>query len=64
MSQNARNKRFREFQITNFPGGGGVGGGETCPWTPDKGNMDKHLLCNKPPFQQPTQFILYIYFIF
>lgn len=37
---------------------GGVGGG------PDKGNMDKHLLCNKPPFQQPTQFILYIYFIF
>lgn len=61
MSQNARNKRLREFQITNFPGGGG---GETCPWTPDKGNMDKHLLCNKPPFQQPTQFILYIYFIF
>ena len=45
-------------------GGGGLGGGETCPWTPDKGNMDKHLLCNKPPFQQPTQFILYIYFIF
>lgn len=22
MSQNARNKRLREFQITNFPGGG------------------------------------------
>ena len=62
MSQNARNKRLREFQITNFPGG--VGGRETGPWIPDKGNMDKHLLCNKPPFQQPTQFILYIYFIF
>ena len=64
MSQNARNKRLREFQITNFPGGGGGGGRRNMPWTPDKGNMDKHLLCNKPPFQQPTQFILYIYFIF
>ena len=61
MSQNARNKRLREFQITNFPGGGGR---RNMPWTPDKGNMDKHWLCNKPPFQQPTQFILYIYFIF
>ena len=61
MSQNARNKRLREFQITNFPGGGGWGEEKHAP---DKGNMDKHLLCNKPPFQQPTQFKLYIYFIF
>ena len=28
MSQNARNRRLREFQITNFPGGGGGWGGE------------------------------------
>ena len=52
------------FKSQIFQGGWGVGEGGTCPWTPDKGNMDKHLLCNKPPFQQPTQFILYIYFIF
>ena len=33
------------FKLQIFQGGGGGGGGgETCPWTPDKGNMDKHLL--------------------
>ena len=31
MSQNARNKRLREFQITNFPGGGGGGEEKHAP---------------------------------
>ena len=52
------------FKLQIFRGGGGGRGGETCPWTLDKGNMGKYLLCNKPLFQQPTQFILYTYFIF